>query len=546
MWEVKERMERVKDWDKRRRHLLLSWLIGLAVVLCAACGQKESPRLEKGKNSVVISMDPESEPAAGLDPIMGWAAGEHTHDPLIQSTLLVTRDDISIGYDLAKDYKVSEDGLTWTFTIRDDVRFTDGQPLKASDVAFTYQEAMKQATDTDLSMLDHVEARDDTTVVFFMNRPYSCFAYTAAVVGIVPEHAYDENYGQNPVGSGRYVLKQWDRGEQMILEANEDYYGEKPEIDRVTIVFMDEDASYAGAKSGQVDLAYTAPVYTRSPVEGYEILSFDSVDIRGINMPVIPSGARTPKDHNGQSLPAGNDVTSEPAIRRALARAIDRDAIVKNVLYGYGKPAYSDCIGELWYNPAMEVRYSPEEAVKIMEEDGWKRQGDNIYEKNGKKAEFDLLYMSNNSVRTGIAMAVAQMAEEVGIRIHPVGKSWDEIASLYYETPHVFGAGMHSPSGLISHYYGDDEKVNGAMYHKDQVNEEINKALSCKRVEESYPFWKKAQDYVTPDRDCPWIWICEIDHIYYAKKGLHVVDNKIHPHGYGWTILNKVHTWYWE
>ena len=78
-------------------------------------------------SSVVIAMDPNSEPEAGFDPAYGWGAGEHVHEPLIQSTLTVTNTDLTIGYDLATDYTVSEDGLTWTVTIRDDVKFTDGE-----------------------------------------------------------------------------------------------------------------------------------------------------------------------------------------------------------------------------------------------------------------------------------------------------------------------------------------------------------------------------------------------------------------------------------
>ena len=80
-------------------------------------------------------MGPTSEPEAGFDPAYGWGAGEHVHEPLIQSTLTVTTADLEIGYDLATDMQVSEDGLTWTVDIRDDVKFTDGEPLTAEDVA---------------------------------------------------------------------------------------------------------------------------------------------------------------------------------------------------------------------------------------------------------------------------------------------------------------------------------------------------------------------------------------------------------------------------
>ena len=103
--------------------------------------------------SVVIVMDPNSEPAAGFDPAYGWGAGEHVHEPLIQSTLLVTNADLTIGYDLATDYTVSEDGLTWTVTIRDDVKFTDGEPLTAEDVAFTYNTVKESSSVNDFTML---------------------------------------------------------------------------------------------------------------------------------------------------------------------------------------------------------------------------------------------------------------------------------------------------------------------------------------------------------------------------------------------------------
>ena len=90
------------------------------------------------KSEVVVTMPPSSEPVSGFDPAYGWGAGEHVHEPLIQSTLVRTTRDLEIENDLAAEYECSEDGLTWTVKIRDDVKFTDGEPLTAEDVAFTY------------------------------------------------------------------------------------------------------------------------------------------------------------------------------------------------------------------------------------------------------------------------------------------------------------------------------------------------------------------------------------------------------------------------
>ena len=132
-------MDKVKGGNHKMKRKLLAVLmavcmattfVGGSTVVWAA--QEEST----GKEEVIVTMPTTSEPEAGFDPAYGWGAGEHVHEPLIQSTLTVTNTDLSIGMDLATDYSVSEDGLTWTVKIRDDVKFTDGEPLTAEDVAY--------------------------------------------------------------------------------------------------------------------------------------------------------------------------------------------------------------------------------------------------------------------------------------------------------------------------------------------------------------------------------------------------------------------------
>ena len=181
-----------------------------------------------GVSQVVITMTPSSEPAAGFDPLVGWGAGEHVHEPLIQSTLIATDNNLAFVNDLATDYGCSEDGLTWTFHIREGVMFTDGVPLTAEDVAFTINGIVNgEAAEADLSMVDEARAVDATTCEIAMKRPNNALLYTLAVVGIVPAHAYGPDYGEHPIGSGRYMLEQWDRGQQVILRANPDYYGDE-------------------------------------------------------------------------------------------------------------------------------------------------------------------------------------------------------------------------------------------------------------------------------------------------------------------------------
>ncbi len=522
----------------------------LVLSLMAGCGgfsSESRSNTSENRSSVMIAMDPNSEPVAGFDPAFGWGAGEHVHEPLIQSTLTVTNADLTIDYDLATDYSVSEDGLLWTVHIRDDVKFTDGEPLTARDVAFTYNTVKESSSVNDFTMLDHAEALDDTTVVFHMTRPFSIWPYTMAVVGIVPEHAYDSaSYGSNPIGSGRYILKQWDKGQQVILDANPDYYGEQPNMQRVTIVFMEEDAAFLAAQAGEVDLAYTSATYSDQTVEGYSLAAYESVDNRGFNLPAVPEQTI----ESGETI--GNDFTTDVQVRRAINIGVDRQEMIDHVLNGYGSPAYSVCDQMPWYNSASEVTYDPEKAKLLLDEAGWKTGEDGIREKDGVKAELNLLYATGDSVRQALAADFAEQLKELGISCTLEGVGWDTAYDRAQSDPLIWGWGAHTPMELynIYHTIGDTGLAQYSPYSNSTVDAYMDQALASSDLEVSYDLWQKAQwdgtTGVTQDGDIPWVWLVNIDHLYWVADGLQVAEQKIHPHGHGWSIVNNVDQWSWS
>ena len=533
---------------KRKPAALLACLLVLS--LMAGCGGSSSEsrsNTSENRSSVVIAMDPNSEPEAGFDPAFGWGAGEHVHEPLIQSTLTVTNTNLTIDYDLATDYSVSEDGLLWTVHIRDDVKFTDGEPLTARDVAFTYNTVKESSSVNDFTMLDHAEALDDTTVVFHMTRPFSIWPYTMAVVGIVPEHAYGSaSYGSNPIGSGRYILKQWDKGQQVILDANPDYYGEQPNMQRVTIVFMEEDAAFLAAQAGEVDLAYTSATYSDQTVEGYSLAAYESVDNRGFNLPAVPEQTT----ESGETI--GNDFTADVQVRRAINIGVDREEMIDHVLNGYGSPAYSVCDQMPWYNSASEVTYDPEKAKSLLDEAGWKTGEDGIREKDGVKAELNLLYATGDSVRQALAADFAEQLKELGISCTLEGVGWDTAYDRAQSDPLIWGWGAHTPMELynIYHTIGDTRLAQYSPYSNSTVDAYMDQALASSDLEVSYDLWQKAQwdgtTGVTQDEDIPWVWLVNIDHLYWVADGLQVAEQKIHPHGHGWSIVNNVDQWSWS
>ena len=497
------------------------------------------------REDVIVVMGPTSEPEAGFDPAYGWGAGEHVHEPLIQSTLTVTTPDLKIDYDLAVDMKASDDGLTWTVDIRDDVKFSDGVKLTAADVAFTYNTLRDTSSVNDFTMLKEAVAVDETTVEFHMNRPYSIWPYTMAIVGIVPEYAYGPGYGENPIGSGRYLLKQWDKGQQVILEANPDYYGEAPKMKKVTILFMDEDAAFAAVQSGQVDLAYTAASYSDQTVAGFDLLAFETVDNRGFNLP-----ATALSDSSGMMI--GNDFTSDLLVRRAINVAINRDEMIDHVLNGYGSPAYSVCDKMPWYNSSAKTEYDPEQAAALLDEAGWLAGTDGIREKDGKRAEFALMYPASDSVRQALAADTANQLKKVGIDVKTEGVGWDEAYDRAQSKPLMWGWGAHTPMELynIYHTMKDTGLAEYSPYANKTVDQYMDEALASSDLEESYELWKKAQwdggTGITQEGDIPWIWLVNIDHLYWSRNGLKVAEQKLHPHGHGWSIVNNVDQWSWN
>lgn len=503
---------------------------------------------EGASSQVIVAMNAGSEPAAGFDPLVAWGCGEHVHEPLIQSTLITTDENLEFINDLATSYSCSDDGLTWTFELRDDVAFTDGEPLAASDVAFTVNSAIKSDTfEGDLSMVDEAVAVSDTVVELHLNKPYNALLYTLAVLGIVPEHAYGDGYGSAPIGSGRYMLERWDRGQQAIFSANPDYYGEPPLMERVVVVFMEEDAALAAVQAGEVDIAYTYATHAQQSFDGYELVSYATVDSRGISLPTQPAGGT--KSEGGTSYAMGNDVTSDLSVRRALTYAIDRDAVIENVLSGYGKPAYSVSDDMPWSSDDMKVELDRDLAARLLDDAGWAIASDGVRAKDGVRAAFDIWYSSDDSARQAIANELSNQFAQIGIEASPRGGSWDEIYSHQYEQPVLWGWGSNSPIEVYALNYSTGWG-NYACYENAAIDAHLDEALAQQSIEDSYEYWQLAawdgENGFAPKGAATWAWIANVDHLYFKREGLVVADQKPHPHGHGWSLVNNVDRWEWS
>lgn len=507
-------------------------------------GDANGEGIQKKKDELVMAFG--SEPEAGFDPTTGWG---RYGSPLFQSTLLKRDNKLNIVNDIATSYKVNEDGKVWTVILRKDVKFSDGQPLTADDVVFTFETATNNGSVVDLNGMDKVEAMDDYTVKFTLKEPQSTFVNSLVGTGIVPKHAYGADYAENPIGSGPYQLVQWDKGQQLIIKANPEYYDKKSYFKKITFLFLNEDASFAAAQAGKVDLAYIPAAFSNQEVPGMRLESVKTVDNRGIVFPFIKSG-----DFTEDGLPIGNDVTADPAIRHAINIGVDRKALVDGVLEGRGTPAYTSVDGLPWWNPDTVIKDADlDGARKLLKEAGWKdTDGDGILEKDSLKAEFTLYYLASDAIRQSLAISVADMIEPLGIHIKLEGGSWDIIENKMYSNAVLLGWGSHDPHEMYNIYsskFAGVDYYNTGFYQNKTVDDYFEKALRATSETEAIEFWKKAQwdgtTGLSANGDAPWAWLVNIDHLYLVKDGLDIGEQRIHVHGHGWPATDNIVEWKW-
>ena len=476
---------------------------------------------------------------SSLDPIKGAMSYGYS---FTNAALLKVNPTSEYVGDMATDWSVSDDALIYTFTLRKDVKFSDGSDMTADDVVFTYEtvkENQAENENVDLTRLASVSAEDDHTVVFTLTEPYSPFLDTTAMLGIVPSDGYDNaTFDEMPIGTGAWKIVQYDANQQIIVEPNEFYYEGTPEINRITLVYMDNDTALSAARSGQLDIVMVGSNYANEIVDGMNLVSFETMDIRNVSLPVNPE-----EERDGETV--GNNVTSDIAVREALTIGIDRETIIQNAFNGVGKPATAFTNNLIWANDDIYEDNQKDAAIAILENAGWiDHDGDGIREKDSIICEFDLYAAKDRYV---LAAALAEYAAELGIKINPHSASWDEISANMYTAGVLWGWGQYSPTVLASLFHSKYAYSGGydnvVAYQNPQVDALIDKALAETSQEAAVNDWKEVQDLA--NADFPYLYIVNIEHCYFINDNLDIsVDTQIpHPHGHGSPIICNMKDW---
>lgn len=528
-------------------------LAALTAVILAGC----TGNTNKNEESLTPSSDTSSKLQDSLTISIGSGFEDGNFDPctgygiygygLFHTGLLKITTDVKIECDLAKDYQVSGDGLIYTFTLRDDVKFSDGQGLKPEDVVFTFNTAKNSGSSVDLTMMEKAEAIGGDKVQFTLNKAYSPFTRTVALLGIVPEHAYNDTYASNPIGTGPFKVKQLDVGQQLIVEPNEYYYGTKSQFKQITFLSIDEETALAAAKSGQLDLVMVNPEYAKETVDGMHMETIKTSDNRGFNLPCVPETVNTA----GETV--GNNVTSDPAVRKALNIGISRQEIIDNALNGIGTASWVRFEGLPWANEEPGLTDGrAEEAKAMLEEAGWiDTDGDGIREKDGLKCEFRITGRTDDLQRYNLAEALSENAKPLGINIIAEALDWATCKQLVRNVPTCIGTGDYSFIDVYNAFHSSFSGIdvvnlsNSAMYSNPAVDQYLDNMIAATSEDDAIEFCKKAQydGNTGANVDFPYIWLVNIDHTYFVRDGLDLGTQRIHPHGHGAPVIQNLNEW---
>lgn len=296
---------------------------------------------------------------------------------------------------LAQDITVSEDGLTYTFTLQPDVTFHDGTPLTSKDAAWSISEAIspesKSARASDLRVISDIATPDDQTLVLTLDHKSASLPFFLASVTVVKD-GDKENTRDN--GTGPYRLVEWVQGDHLTLEANPNYWGEAPKNDGVTFQFFaDETAMNNALTTGAVDLV----IQQESPDQ---LATFE-------NNPefVVTDGNSIKKwvwTFNNKQAPF-DDVR----VRQALYKAIDRDALLTAVWGDYGKVIGSmPPVSEPWYDESFtEIHaYDPDAAKKLLSEAGAEGLSIDVKYVAGSTQEIIVQQLKSNLADVGVTL----------------------------------------------------------------------------------------------------------------------------------------------
>ena len=427
-------------------------------------------------------------------------AGEMYAQSILYDTLVSSAED---GYKgcLAEDWTISEDGRTYTFNIRDGVYFSDGTLCDANAVLANFNAIIEnKERHTWLEMMNllvGVSAPDSDTFVIELSEPYypmltelGCIRPFAMISPNCMKNGSTKDGVEGYIGTGPYVLTDFVTDEYAVFERNENYWGEKPKIRRITVkVIPDNQTRIMALESGEIDLIF-----------GKNMIDADAIS-QYLNSDKFTVGLSDPTSTRHIVLNTTHEILGDLAVRQALQYATNRQAISDGIFYGLEQPA-----GTLYAStiPYCDVdlepySYDSEKTGHILDEAGWVMGSDGIRAKDGKKLELDLLYNSDSVTEKTISEYLQSEYQKLGISMNIHGEeeqsyrdnmkagNFDMVFNICWGMPYD---PQSSLAAMRAPVYGEFAAQQG-LEDKDQIDRAITDILTSTdetRRQELYSF----------------------------------------------------------
>lgn len=482
----------------KRRRITAALCGAFAIAALAACGTSSTGG--KGQQeSVSAAAEAAKEEEAVRDELVfvnyrdirdlnpHLYAGEMYAQSILYDTLVSNTEDGYVGC-LAKDWTISEDGRVYTFHIREEVQFSDGTPCDANAILANFNAILEnRERHTWLEMMNllvGVSAPDPNTFVIEMSEPYYPMLTELACIRpfamISPECMIDgstKNGVNGYIGTGPYVLTDFVTDEYAVFERNENYWGEAPAIQKITVkVIPDNQTRILALEKGEIDLIF-----------GKNMLDADAIS-QYTDREEFTVGISAPTSTRHIVLNTTHEILKDADVRKALQHATNRQVISEGIFYGL-EPA-----AETLYAPTVpycDVKlepyaYSAEEAGRLLDEAGWVMGRGNIREKDGRRLELDLLYNSDSVTEKTISEYLQSEYLKLGISLNIHGEeeqsyrdnmkagNFDMVFNICWGMPYD---PQSSLAAMRAPVYGDYAAQQG-LEDKAEIDEAITRILT--------------------------------------------------------------------
>lgn len=343
---------------------------------------------------------------------------------------------------LADSWDTEDDGATWIYTLQDDLKWSDGEPITADDVVYTYTQMMEVpelavANGNLVSNFESVEARDDKTVAIHLKGAQA--SNPGLEIPVVPKHVWEavEDPAEfmndsEVVGSGPYLLESYEPNQQITLKSNPNFWRGEPAVDRIQYVYYtNSDAQVQALRSGEVDFVTGLSPTQYQALEGADGITTHSGEGRRYHSFSLNVGMTT---RDGEPFGSGHEALKDREVRQALRLGTDTEALLTNVLDGLGVQATSFIPASFsrWALPEDDpalVTYDPEAAEQKLDDAGWVVGSDGIREKDGTTLELRLLVDADDLVEQSIAEYFVPWMEEIGVKINVESTDVDTVSA---------------------------------------------------------------------------------------------------------------------